>query len=139
MIMQHNDFKRYLVAILAVVLVSAIKLVVPGLGSEAPSLLYLFAIFLVANFLGFYPAILATLLSAISINYLFAQPQYGFTLDTTAITRSLTILVEGLLLAWLLEKARKLNRNLTKMNENLTGYMEEILKKDFEANPRRIK
>lgn len=138
---------KYLLAVFVVVLISLVKYFVPGLGNDAPTLLYLFGIFVVANLLGYFPSLLATALSGAAANFLFQAPHLTFTSGNAGISAALVLVLEGFVVSWLVEKTKGVNHELLKSqtelrqsNERVISIMEELLEKDggaYRAMPRR--
>ena len=95
---------RYSFAVLAVAVVTVLKLLVPEIQEDSPFLLVFIALIVSAWFGGWGPGLLATGLAAISVAYFFQSPASGYTLriDSPAQGVRLSIfVVEGVLVTWL--------------------------------------
>jgi len=143
-----NQPKDYVFAAIVVIAVSTIKILVPGIGDEAPAILYLMGIFLVATFGSPGSALFATALSALAVNLLFSAPRFGLSIDARALTRAVIILAEGSLVTWFAYRAKtahsRLIANQTRLdqaNRRITDLMEEILNRDLEnqRHPRSVR
>lgn len=82
---RHSHRNQYLWALLVVAIVTGIDLIlfnnVAWLGSQAVGLTELFAVLLIAAYLGRGPALLAAAVSAVSWNFLFIDPRLTFTIE----------------------------------------------------------
>jgi two-component system sensor histidine kinase KdpD len=75
----HSNFRSYLWSGIIVALVTGVNFILsPNIGYQAVGLIELFAVLLVAVYLGRGPALLAATLSALTWNYLFMDPLYTF-------------------------------------------------------------
>jgi len=76
---QHSSWSRYALATLVVVAVTLVDLfALPWMTYQAVGLTELFAVLLIAVYVGRGPALLAAAVSAISWNFLFIEPRYTF-------------------------------------------------------------
>jgi K+-sensing histidine kinase KdpD len=75
-------FRPYLLAILSVFLaLQALWFIQPYISISPPFITFLAAIMVTAWYGGFRPALFATVLSAVTIDYYFIRPPSGFTLS----------------------------------------------------------
>ena len=103
---EHADsgLLRYGFAVLAVGVVTALKLLIPGIQQESPFLLVFIALILSAWFGGWGPGLLATGLATISVDYFFQSPGPGYTLGIESAGQAVRLgvfVVEGVLVTWL--------------------------------------
>ena len=82
---RHSQRNQYLWALLIIAIVTGVDLIlfnaVPWLGSQAVGLTELFAVLVIAAYLGRGPALLAAAVSAVSWNFLFIDPRLTFTIE----------------------------------------------------------
>ena len=85
----------YGVAVLATVvsLLVRVYLLNPVMDVRALYITFCPAVLIAAYFGGFWPGLLATILSAVSVDYLFVEPRYSFWIDTTHDALALTFFV----------------------------------------------
>lgn len=80
----HSDWQSYLLTACVVAAISLVDyLLLPEIGYLAVGLIELFAVLLIAVFIGRGPALLAASLSALSWNYLFIEPRFTFVIHST--------------------------------------------------------
>src|SRR5215475_8673512 len=73
-----NRLAPYGVAVLSVALATVVRLEIdPLLGGSAPLLLFAIAVILTSWFGGFWPGLLAIILSLLASDYLFFEPKYS--------------------------------------------------------------
>ena len=84
----RSGWRKYALGLLIVVLVGAFYVVlhntIPWFGYQAIGLIELFAVLLIAIYLGRGPALLAALVSALAWNYLFITPRFTFAVTHAA-------------------------------------------------------
>lgn len=79
---RHSSLGQYVVALLAVGLVTLIDLyLLPVIGYRAAGLSELFVVLLIAVFVGRGPALMASLITAVSWNFLFIPPRFTLTIS----------------------------------------------------------
>jgi PAS domain S-box-containing protein len=101
---------RYVFAVLAVTVVTVLKLLIPGIQEESPFLLIFIALILSAWFGGWGPGLLATGLATISVDYFFQSPDSGYTLGIESAGQAVRLgvfMVEGVLVTWLAATLRR--------------------------------
>lgn len=104
---------RYGFAVLAVAVVTALKLLIPGIQEESPFLLVFIALILSAWFGGWGPGLVATGLATISVDYFFQSPGPGYTLGIESAGQAVRLgvfVVEGVLITWLAATLRSARR-----------------------------
>lgn len=75
----HSTWRQYLIALASITLLTLLDLLaLPWLGYQAVGLTELFAVLLIAVYLGRGPAVVAAAVSAISWNFLFITPRFTF-------------------------------------------------------------
>src|SRR5215470_14758019 len=73
-----NRLAPYGVAVLSVALATVVRLELdPLLGESAPLLIFAIAVVLTSWFGGFWPGLLATILSLLTVDYFFFAPKYS--------------------------------------------------------------
>jgi two-component system, OmpR family, sensor histidine kinase KdpD len=78
----HSNWRAYFISTAVVALITLINyLLLPYIGYQAVGLIELFAVLLIAVFLGRGPALLAATLSALSWNFLFIEPRFTFEIN----------------------------------------------------------
>lgn len=81
----HSQRNHYLLALLVVSLVNVLGIVanaaIPWLGYQAIGLIELFAVLLIASYVGRGPALMAAVISALTLNYLFISPLFTFSIS----------------------------------------------------------
>ncbi|MCA0455730.1 MAG: sensor histidine kinase KdpD [Chloroflexi bacterium] len=76
---RNSSWKQYLIASVVIAILTGIDLMaLPWLGYQAVGLTELFAVLLIAVYLGRGPALVAAALSAVSWNFLFIAPRFTF-------------------------------------------------------------
>lgn len=81
---RHSTWRQYGLAVLVVAVVTILDLLaLPWLGYVAVGLTELFAVLLVAVYIGRGPALLAAFVSALSWNFLFIEPRLTFEISRT--------------------------------------------------------
>ena len=80
----HSGWRLYLLAASVVALISFMDyLLLPDIGYLAVGLIELFAVLLIAVFVGRGPSLLAATLSALSWNFFFIEPRFTFVIHST--------------------------------------------------------
>ena len=78
----HSRWRDYFMSGLIVALITLVSyILLPYIGYQAVGLIELFAVLLIAVFLGRGPALLAATLSALSWNFLFIEPRFTFEIN----------------------------------------------------------
>lgn len=93
-------YLKYVTAFLLVTAATGLKIgLFPTMGSETPFLLYFAVIIIVTRYNGTWPAIFASILAAIAINYFFLSPYNSFRLSSNEALQTVFFLAECFLLA----------------------------------------
>ncbi len=75
----HSSWPQYILAFIIIALITSLDLLtLPWLGYQAVGLTELFAVLIIAIYLGRGPAVMAAAISAISFNFLFIPPRFAF-------------------------------------------------------------
>jgi len=78
----HSNWQAYFLSGFVVALITLVDyILLPYIGYQAVGLIELFAVLLIAVYLGRGPALLAATLSALSWNYLFIEPRFTFEIN----------------------------------------------------------
>ena len=78
----HSNLRAYFLSSVVVALITLVDyILLPYIGYQAVGLIELFAVLLIAVYLGRGPALLAATLSALSWNYLFLEPRFTFEIN----------------------------------------------------------
>ena len=78
----HSNWWAYFISTSAIALITSVDyLLLPYIGYQSVGLIELFAVLLIAVYLGRGPALLAATLSALSWNYLFIEPRFTFEIN----------------------------------------------------------
>lgn len=79
---QHSGWPQYIIALMIVVIATAVNLaLLPMIGYYAAGLIELFAVLIIAVYVGRGPAIVAAVLSGLSWDFLFIEPRFTFTIS----------------------------------------------------------
>ena len=111
---------RYLLALAAVVTALAINwLVAPHLSLLPPFLTFVAAVMLTAWYGGFASAILATVLSGLTINYYFIPPVYDWRLKPADLGTIVFFAIEALVMAYCIDYLRRNEERLRRVTVDL--------------------
>ncbi len=132
--MQHTvkDFQvsrsrvsRYAVAVLAVTVTFAIKLILdPLIGRETPFLLFFGAVMASAWYGGRGAGLLATVLAALVTSFFFLQPEHSLTTDLPNLARLATFALEGVLISSLSAAMQAARRRAEDSSQEIQRYQE---------------
>ncbi|MBD0342819.1 MAG: DUF4118 domain-containing protein, partial [Microcoleus sp. Co-bin12] len=123
---------NYLGAVLAVVLALILTLLIWALIKPIASPLFLIAIIICTWKFGFREGIFATILSGITIDYFFIQPQYKLGGDSTELTRLIFFALETIALCWLVASHKTAAKEIKDSREQLQALSlhEQTLRED---------
>jgi signal transduction histidine kinase len=116
---RQNPFVRYAVGVLLVASALAVTLLVWRVVQAPPTPLFLVAIILTAWFVGRGPAILATILSGLTVDYFFITPQYQLGGNWDDLARVLVFSIEGIMLSLLIASRRRTSDEIRESREEL--------------------
>ncbi len=110
----YSAFTRYALAVLSSALAIVLKLGLrPLMGNEAPYLFVLPAVIVSAWFGGIGPAIVATLMTAMAINYFFLPPQYSFELNSIQAFAGIIIyLIEAVFIIFIVQRRNRASQQM---------------------------
>ena len=103
--------------------------------------LFLAAIVMTAWFCGFRYAILATLVSGITIDYFFIPPQFNFSGTREELTRLVIFVIEGGILAWTVERLRIAGEEINASHEKLQAladHQERVREEERKSIAREV-
>ena len=138
---RHNPFLRYAVAILLVAISLVVTLLMWRLVQAPPTPLFLVAIIITAWFVGRGPAILSTLLSALTIDYFFILPQYQLSGSRDDLGRILVFSIEGVMLSLLIVSRRRTSDQIRESREELRAlstHLQTIIERERTRIAREI-
>ncbi len=116
---RQNPFVRYAVGVLLVASALAVTLLVWRVVQAPPTPLFLVAIILTAWFAGRGPAILATIVAGLTIDYVFIAPQYQLSGNWDDLGRIFVFSIEGILLSLLIVSRRRASDEIRESREEL--------------------
>jgi two-component system sensor histidine kinase KdpD len=119
-----SKLRAYVVAATLVVVAVAVGSVLRRLPHANLSLLFLFAVVVVAAVWGFWPSIFATVLSFLAINFFFTAPLYSFTVEEEG---DLASIVFFLAMAALTANLAARVRNEMAESRSALGYVSTLL------------
>jgi PAS domain S-box-containing protein len=118
---------RYGVAVLAVGVVLAVKLLLdPWITAQSPFLLLAGAVVVSAWFGGLGPGLLATFLGALCANYFYLPPEGTFTGFGVAFLPLLLFTLQGLLISWLIDALRSARDRAEQSTREARGHQESL-------------
>lgn len=123
---QPNVVVRYAIALSSVVLALGITLFVWRLVRPPVAPLFLAAIVITSWFVGRGPAIIATLLSGLVIDYFFISPQYQLSGGWDDVSRVLVFTIEGVTLSLLVVSRRKASDEVRESREELRALSSHL-------------
>jgi signal transduction histidine kinase len=110
---------RYTGAVFFVIVALTITLTISLFLIPIASPLFLAAIFLSAWWGGMQPAIVATVLSGVLIDYFFVPPEYEISLSADDIIRFIIFFTEGFLFSWLITSRMQTSEEIQESREQL--------------------
>src|ERR1051326_8564136 len=116
---RQNVAVRYLVGILLVASSLLVNLLLWRVVQAPATPLFLVAIIITAWFVGRGPAVLATLLSALAIDYFFITPQYQLSGSLDDLGRVFVFSIEGITLSLLIVSRRRTSDQVRESREEL--------------------
>jgi PAS domain S-box-containing protein len=118
---------RYGVAVLAVGVVVAVKLLLdPWITAQSPFLLLAGAVVVSAWFGGWGPGLLATFLGALCADYFYVPSEGSFTGLGVAFLPLLLFVLQGLLISWLIDALRSARDRAEQSTREARGHQESL-------------
>lgn len=111
---------RYGVAVLSIGVALLLGWTTP-LSGLSPSALFFAAVMVSSWYGGLGPGLLATLLSALSIDYFLVPPVFTVVADWGDVVRTIVFVLEAVLISWLNAKRRRLEESLRERNDELVS------------------
>ena len=134
-------FRPYLLAILSVFLaLQALWFIQPYLSISPPFITFLAAIMVTAWYGGFRPALFATVLSAVTIDYYFIRPPSGFTLSPAEFGTLVFFGGVAAAMAYAIDYLQRARQDAAKQVLEAKGQEEELRRavEDLEATQRGL-
>ena len=138
---RQNVLVRYSAAILLVTASLLVNLLVWRVVQAPATPLFLVAIIITAWFVGRGPAVLATLLSALTIDYFFITPQYQLGGSWDDLGRIFVFSIEGITLALLIVSRRRTSDQVRESREELRAlstHLQTIIERERTRIAREI-
>jgi signal transduction histidine kinase len=138
---RQNVFVRYSAAILLVTASLLVTLLLWRVVQAPATPLFLVAIIITAWFVGRGPAVLATLLSALTIDYVFITPQYQLSGSLDDIGRIFVFSIEGITLSLLIVSRRRTSDQVRESREELRAlstHLQTIIERERTRIAREI-
>ncbi|HTQ40797.1 MAG TPA: histidine kinase dimerization/phosphoacceptor domain -containing protein [Pirellulales bacterium] len=121
---QKHRFLAYSISVLSVAVASAVTFYVEPL-HEAPTDLYFAAIVVTAWLCGKWPAILATALSTLAVDYFIIPPIFSILLDFADLTRFVIFASVALSICYLQDRYKQAANRLREANDVLEARVQE--------------
>lgn len=138
---RHNAFVRYAVGIVLGAMALVVTLLVWRVVQAPPTPLFLVAIILTAWFSGRGPAFLATILSGLTIDYIFIQPQYQLSGSWDDLGRIIVFSIEGVMLSLLIASRRRTSDQVRQSREELRAlstHLQTVIERERTRIAREI-
>jgi C4-dicarboxylate-specific signal transduction histidine kinase len=130
----RSPLLRYVVSVITVAAALGLNLLSWPLVRGTPSSLFFAAVMMSAWYGGLGPGILATVLSALSLDYFFIAPVYSLKFDSSAILRLSVFLLVALLTSYLTAARKRAEEALRKAHGELEKRVEERTAELAKAN-----
>src|SRR5437868_5745201 len=138
---RQNVFVRYSAAVLLVAASLLVTLLLWRVVQAPATPLFLVAIIITAWFVGRGPAVLATLLSALTIDYVFITPQYQLSGSLDDLGRIFVFSIEGITLSLLIVSRRRTSDQVRESREELRAlstHLQTIIERERTRIAREI-